>query len=75
MSRTPQAEARRRKRLARRNGDRQFFRAVNRLRRNEIDQWQVENNPEKMKKRLAQLTYQAIKRQKKQEARDAMVKG
>jgi hypothetical protein len=68
MLRTP--KERRAKRKDRVNGNRQFFRAVNRLRRNEIDQWMLEHNPEKFKKRLAQLSFQASLRQKKQEARD-----
>ena len=70
MSRTPAQEARRRKRQARTNGDRQYFRAVNRLRRNRIDEWMLKNNPEKFKKRLAQLALQAKKRQWKQEQRE-----
>ena len=52
------------------NGNRQYFRAVNRLRRNQIDQWQMANKPKKFKARLAQLTLQAKKRQWKQEQRD-----
>ena len=64
------ARSRRSKRDDRTNGNRQYFRAVNRLRRNELDQWQLKNDPEKFKKRLAQLTLQAKKRQYKQEQRD-----
>lgn len=61
---------RRRKRLTKRNGDRQYFAAVRKLRRGSIDQWQLKHKPERMKKRLVQLTMQAKKRQMKQEARD-----
>lgn len=73
MSRKPNHEAavrRRKKRLTKRNGDRQYFAAVRKLRRHRIDQWMLANNPEKFKKRLAQLSFQASVRQKKQEMRD-----
>lgn len=63
-------QARRKKRLAKVNGDRQYFAAVRKLRRDAIDQWQLKHKPERMKKRLVQLTLQAKKRQMKQEARD-----
>lgn len=70
MSRTPAQQARREKRLTKKNGDRQYFAAVRKLRRDTIDKWQLEHKPERMKKRLVQLTIAAKKRQMKQEARD-----
>ena len=77
MSRKPnqslaisQKEQRRRKRLSKKNGDRQYFAAVRKLRRDALDKWQLEHKPERMKKRLVQLTLAAKKRQMKQEARD-----
>jgi hypothetical protein len=75
MSRKPNPEAtvrRRRKRIAKQNGDRQYFNAVRKLRRDRIDKWMLEHNPEKFKQRLAQLTLQAKKRQFKQERRELM---
>ena len=70
MSRTDEAKRRRAKRQTSRNGDRRYFAAVRKLRRHAIDEWQLKNNPEKFKKRLTQLTLQALKRQHKQEERD-----
>ena len=61
--------SRRKKRLAKR-GDRQFFAAQRKIRRDKIDKWMLKNNPEKFKKRLAQLTLQAMKRDHKQKQRD-----
>ena len=58
--------------MRKRNGDRQYFAAVRKLRRNEIDQWQLEHKPKRFKKRLAQLTLQAKRRQWKQEKRDEL---
>lgn len=66
---TEARQARRKKRLQSR-GDRQFFAAQRKIRRDKIDKWMLKHKPEKFKARLAQLTYQAIVRQKKQEARD-----
>lgn len=56
--------------MTKRNGDRQYFAAVRKIRRDRIDKWMLANDPEKFKKRLAQLTLQAKKRQWKQEQRD-----
>ena len=63
-------EGRRRKRLTKRNGDRQYFAAVKKLRRRKIDEWQMANNPKRFRRRAVQLAAQAEKRQMKQEARD-----
>lgn len=72
MSRTPAQEARRKKRKDRVNGNRQYFRAVNRLRRHRIDQWMLENKPEKFKQMFASKALAAKKRQEKQDARTAV---
>lgn len=56
--------------MRKRNGDRQYFAAVKKLRRNQIDEWQLKNKPERFKRRLAQLALQAKKRQWKQEQRE-----
>ena len=69
MSRTP-AE-RRKKRQDKRNGNRQYFTAVRKLRRHKIDQWMMEHNPKKFRRRALQLAEQAKRRQAKQEARAA----
>jgi hypothetical protein len=61
---------RRQKRQTLQNGDRQYFAAVRKLRRDKIDKWQLEHKPERFKRRLAQLSFQASVRQKKQEMRD-----
>lgn len=78
MSRTPlQSQSsvkRRKKRLTKKNGDRQYFAAVRKLKRDSLDQWQLKHKPERMKKRLVQLTIAAKKRQIKQAARDAIKK-
>lgn len=63
-------KARRQKRLTSR-GDRQFFAAVRKIRRDKIDKWQMENKPYRFARRFAQLTIQAAKRDMKQDMRDA----
>lgn len=45
---------------------------MRKLRRDTIDKWQLENKPERFKKRLAQLALQAKKRQWKQNRRDLL---
>ena len=66
MSRSTEArKARRQKRLTSR-GDRQFFAAVRKIRRDKIDKWQMENKPKRFARRFAQLTIQATKRDMKQ---------
>ena len=66
MSRSTEArKARRQKRLTSR-GDRQFFAAVRKIRRDRIDKWQMENKPKRFALRFAQLTIQATKRDMKQ---------
>ncbi len=70
MTRTPDAQKRRKKRLAKRNGDRQYFAAVRKIRRSRIDEWMLKHKPELFKKRLVQLSLQASVRQAKQKARD-----
>lgn len=72
MSRTPAQEARRKKRQTKRNGDRQYFAAVRKIRRHKIDQWMLEHRPERFKKLLASKALAAKKRQWKQERRDLM---
>lgn len=70
MSRQSEArKARRQKRLTSR-GDRQFFAATRKLRRDAIDKWQMENKPKRFALRFAQLTIQATKRDMKQMQRD-----
>lgn len=64
-----QSEARRQKRLTSR-GDRQFFAAVRKIKRDKIDKWQLEHKPKRFIQRATQLTLQATKRQMKQELRD-----
>lgn len=61
---------RRRKRQLNTNGDRSYFAAVRKIRRNKIDEWQLKHKPERFRLRLIQLSLQATKRQMKQEARD-----
>ena len=63
------ATERRRKRLMKR-GDRQYFAAVRKIRREKIDKWQLEHKPGRFARRLNQLAAQAARRQLKQEARD-----
>lgn len=58
-------KARRQKRLTSR-GDRQFFAAMRKIRRDRIDKWQMENKPKRFALRFAQLTIQATKRDMKQ---------
>lgn len=66
MSRSTEArKARRQKRLTSR-GDRQFFAAVRKIRRDKIDKWQMENKPKRFARRFAQLTIQATRRDMKQ---------
>ena len=66
MSRQSEArKARRQKRLTSR-GDRQFFAAVRKIKRDKIDKWQMENKPKRFALRFAQLTIQATKRDMKQ---------
>ena len=70
MSQSSEArKARRQKRLTSR-GDRQFFAAVRKIRRDPIDKWQMENKPKRFALRFAQLTNQATKRDMKQMQRD-----
>ena len=70
MSRQSEArKARRQKRLTSR-GDRQFFAAVRKIRRDRIDKWQMEHKPQRFARRFAQLTIQATKRDMKQMQRD-----
>lgn len=63
---------RRKKRLTKKNGDRQYFAAVRKLRRRKIDEWQMANHPKRFRLRAVQLSAQAIKRQDKQERRDLL---
>lgn len=63
---------RRKKRQTKTNGDRQYFAAVRKLRRDGLDKWLLEHKPDKFKARLVQLTLQAKKRQWKQERRDLL---
>ena len=72
MSRTPEQQARRKKRLTKRNGDRQYFAAVRKLRRRKIDEWQMANHPKRFRRRVVQLAAQAERRQLKQERRDLL---
>ena len=65
--------SRRAKRQAKKNGDRQYFVAVRKIRRHEIDEWQMKHHPKRFRRRAIQLAEQAAKRQAKQEARDAVV--
>ena len=58
-------KARRQKRLTSR-GDRQFFAAMRKIRRDRIDKWQMENKPKRFARRFTQLTIQATKRDMKQ---------
>lgn len=62
-------KARRKKRLTSR-GDRQFFAAVRKIRRDKIDKWQLEHKPKRFVQRATQLSLQATKRQMKQMLRD-----
>lgn len=71
MKPTPQAKvARRKKRQTSRNGDRQYFAAVRKIRRHKIDEWLIKNKPKKFGKLLASKAKAAQRRQDKQEARD-----
>lgn len=64
---------RRRKRQAKTNGDRQYFQAVKKLKRDKIDKWQVEHKPDRLKARLVQKSLQAMRRQRKQMLRSIEV--
>ena len=55
-------KARRKKRISKKNGDRQFFAAVRKIKRDKIDKWQMEHKPKRFALRFAQLTIQAVKR-------------
>ena len=75
MSRQSEArKARRQKRLTSR-GDRQFFAAVRKIKRDKIDKWQLKEKPKRFTQRLTQLSLQATKRQMKQSLRDAQKEG
>lgn len=64
------AKLRRRKRLRKRNGDRQFFAAVRHLKRAALKDWKLKNDPEKLKKETVQQAQFALKREAKQKQRD-----
>lgn len=63
--------ARRKKRLTKTNGDRQYFAAVRKIRRHRIDEWMIKNKPGKFAKMFAGKANAATKRQLKQASRDA----
>lgn len=72
MKPTPQAKAaRRRKREDNRNGNRQYFAAVRKIRRHKIDEWMLKHQPAKFAKMFAGKAKAAQRRQDKQAARDA----
>jgi hypothetical protein len=62
--------ARRMKRKRRTNGDRQYFQAVLHLRRAQLKEWKLKNNPEKLKKEALQQAAAAARREAKQKERD-----
>ena len=70
MSRQSEARTARRKKRLTSRGDRQFFAAVRKIRRDRIDKWQMEHKPQRFARRFAQLTIQATKRDMKQMQRD-----
>lgn len=62
--------SRRKKRIANKNGDRQFYQQVKTIKRRRLLVWHTEHNPELVKKTAAKQALQAAKRMLKQQARD-----
>lgn len=62
--------SRRKKRIANKNGDRQFYQQVKTIKRRRLLVWHTEHNEEKVKQTIAKQALQAAKRQLKQRARD-----
>ncbi|AGI12326.1 hypothetical protein FF47_54 [Mycobacterium phage FF47] len=71
QNRNSTRDSRRRKRLAKRNGDRQFFKQVELIRRRKLQEWQKEHDPQRLARRIAQQALFAAKRDAKQMLRDA----
>lgn len=62
--------SRRKKRLARRNGDRQFFKKVQLWRRRKLQEWQKDHDPNRFARRVVQQAEFAARREAKQLIRD-----
>ncbi|QSL99592.1 hypothetical protein [Mycobacterium phage Maco2] len=70
QNRNSTRDSRRRKRLAKRNGDRQFFKQVELIRRRKLQEWQKEHDIQRLARRVAQQALFAAKRDAKQMLRD-----
>lgn len=68
---SPERIKRRLKRIARINGDRQYFTAVRRLRASKLRAWRIEHKPAVMERQIAQQAAASARRETKQALRDA----